>query len=332
MKSRVLITGGVGTIGSELTHQFLEKKDYIVCVFDNNEDGLFKLDQQYASHPNKENLRIFLGDVRDSKRIFRAMEGVDEVFHCAALKHVYLSEYNPFDVIKTNIDGVTNVINSAIDQGVKKVVFTSSDKAVNPTSAMGASKLLGERLIIAANSQVGAGATKFSCVRFGNVLNSKGSVLQIFEGQISKKMPLTITSLDMTRYFISMAEAMELCLFASKHMLGGEIFISNMGATDILSLAKAFCRNNKFDYKIIGEKIGEKLYEELITEVELKRTIKFENRFIVLPDFSASFYGQNKSNYEKKYQGCEKLEKIMRSDVDLIDHESLCELIERVRS
>jgi len=332
MKSRVLITGGVGTIGSELVHRLLEKKDSVVCVFDSHEDGLFRLDQQYASHPNKENLRIFLGDVRDSERVHRAMKGVDEVFHCAALKHVYLSEYNPFDVIKTNIDGVTNVINSSINQGVKKVVFTSSDKAVNPTSAMGASKLLGERLIIAANSQVGKSATKFSCVRFGNVLNSKGSVLQIFERQISQNQPLTITSVDMTRYFISMAEAMELCLFASEHMLGGEIFISNMGATDILSLAKAFCGNRKFDYKLIGEKIGEKLYEELITEVELKRTIKFNNRFVVLPDFSSPSFSVGMSDYQEKYANCEKITKIMRSDSDVIDYPSLCELIERVRN
>jgi FlaA1/EpsC-like NDP-sugar epimerase len=331
MKTRILITGGVGTIGSELVKQLIENGEIIVCVFDNNEDGLFKLDQQYAKHPNRENLRIFLGDIRDSERVHRALEGVDEIYHCAALKHVYLSEYNPFDVIKTNIDGVSNIIHGAINQGVQKVVFTSSDKAVNPTSAMGASKLLGERLVIAANGQVGSSGTRFSCVRFGNVLNSKGSVLKIFEKQFAQKIPLTITSLDMTRYFITMSEAVELCLFANLNMLGGEIFISNMGATDILSLAKAYSKSSSIDYKVIGEKVGEKLYEELITEVELKRAIKFEGKYVVLPDFTSPSFAEKKSIFDSKYVGCEGLKKIMRSDLDLIEYSNLCNLIERVK-
>jgi FlaA1/EpsC-like NDP-sugar epimerase len=327
-QSRILITGGVGTIGSRLVDKLLTDKQ-IVCVFDNNEDALFELEQLYSNHIHKNNLRIFLGDIRDSSRLERALEGVSDLFHCAALKHVHLSEYNPFDAVKTNIDGVTNIIRNAIKQKVQKVIFTSSDKAVNPTSAMGATKLLGERLIVAANSQVGKYGTKFSCVRFGNVLNSKGSVLRVFKRQLLEKKPLTITSLNMTRYLITMDEAVELCLFARDNMIGGEIFISNMGATDILSLAKSFCKSERFEYKVIGEKIGEKLYEELVTEVELKRTFEFQGRFVVLPDESASFYLDNKSDYDRQYGQSKKIEKMMRSDNDLIDFVSLCKLMER---
>lgn len=329
-KNRILVTGGAGTIGAALVDALISENN-VVCVFDNNEDGLFRLDQKYFNHPHKNNIRIFLGDVRDLGRLERAMDGVDEVYHCAALKHVYLSEYNPFDAVKTNLDGVNNIIAAAIKEKVKKVVFTSSDKAVNPTSVMGATKLLGERLIIAANAQVGEMGTRFSCVRFGNVLNSNGSVLQVFKKQIEGNKPLTITSVDMTRYFITMSEAIDLCIFASENMLGGEIFISNMGATDILSLAKVYCGNDDLNYVVIGEKIGEKLYEELITEVELKRTVKYKGRFVLLPDLNAAFLSDMKVMLDKQYSQCDKLTKVMRSDVDLIDFSSLCRLMERVK-
>ena len=330
-KNRILVTGGAGTIGAALVNALISENN-VMCVFDNNEDGLFKLDQEFVNHPHKNNIRTFLGDVRDLERLERAMEGVKQIYHCAALKHVYLSEYNPFDTVKTNLDGVNNVINAAIKQRVEKVVFTSSDKAVNPTSAMGASKLLGERIIIAANGQVGEKGTRFSCVRFGNVLNSKGSVLQIFKKQIENNKPLTITSVNMTRYFITMSEAVDLCIFASENMLGGEIFISNMGATDILSLAKAYCNNDDPEYIVIGEKIGEKLYEELITEEELKRTVKYEDRFVILPDLNAAFLLDTKTLFDKRYSQCKKLTKVMRSDTDLIDFFSLRRLMERVKN
>lgn len=330
-KTRILITGAAGTIGSALVDRLISE-DHIVCAFDNNEDGLFSLDQHYSTHPYKSNLRVFMGDIRDVGRLERAMEGVDEVYHCAALKHVYLSEYNPFDVVKTNIDGVINVVAAALKQNVRKVIFTSSDKAVNPTSAMGASKLLGERLILAANSQVGDGHTRFACVRFGNVLNSKGSVLRIFQRQKDLGQPLTITSAEMTRYFITMSEAMELCLFASQNMLGGEIFISNMGATDILSLAKAYFKGGNFEYQLIGEKVGEKLYEELVTEVELKRTIEFGERYVILPDLNGIHTPLLKAALEKQYSHCKKLSKIMKSDVDMIDFKELEKLMERIKN
>lgn len=326
-KQRILITGGAGSIGSALAERLLDH-GHIVCIFDNDENGLFEIDAKFSHHINKCNLRIFLGDIRDQERLERSLENVDCLFHCAALKHVYLSEYNPFDVIQTNVLGVQNIIICAIKQKVKKIVFTSSDKAVNPSSTMGASKLLGERLFLAANSQTGNKNTKFSCVRFGNVLNSKGSVLKIFQSQLDSNLPLTITSKRMTRYFITMKEAEDLCIFAIENMIGGEIFISNMGSTNILSLAKAFCKERAFKYKLIGEKAGEKYYEELMTETELLRTVKFKNRYVILPEIPDNYDSKLKFMLNKKYGKSPKVKKLMRSDLDLLDSEKLSNLIQ----
>lgn len=217
--SRVLVTGACGSVGSALVRRLLDD-GYTVCAFDQSEDGLFKLDQELKALAGGR-LRSFLGNVRDENRLRRAFEGVKVVFHCAALKHVYISEYNPFEAMQTNIEGAHNVIQAAIAANVEKVVLTSSDKAVNPTSTMGATKLLGERLFIAANHYAGSHKTRFACVRFGNVLNSNGSVLQIFRRQLENDQPLTITSTGMTRFFISMDQAVDLCLHAADEMVGG---------------------------------------------------------------------------------------------------------------
>ena len=166
MNKRVLITGACGSVGSALVRRFLDEGS-TVCAFDQNEDGLFKLDQEFDDKTQQ--LRLFLGDIRDKERLELAMEDVDTVFHCAALKHVYLSEYNPFEAMQTNIVGTHNVIQAAILANVDRVVLTSSDKSVNPTSTMGATKLLGERLVTAANNYAGKHTTKFASVRFGNV-------------------------------------------------------------------------------------------------------------------------------------------------------------------
>jgi UDP-N-acetylglucosamine 4,6-dehydratase/5-epimerase len=225
--SRVLVTGACGSVGTALVLRLLET-GHTVCAFDQSEDGLFKLDQELNCGDGR--LRLFIGNVRDEERLRRAMDGVSIVFHCAALKHVYLSEYNPFEAMQTNILGTNNVIQAALVSEVDRVVLTSSDKAVNPTSTMGATKLLGERLFISANHFAGRHKTRFSCVRFGNVLNSNGSVLQIFKRQLDNNLPLTITSKNMTRFFLSMSQAVDLCLNAAGSMVGGEIFVMSMGS------------------------------------------------------------------------------------------------------
>ncbi len=284
MSRRYLITGGCGSIGSALVER-LAHKGNIVCSFDHDEDGLFK---QINSLPSniKKNVKTFVGDIRDMNRIEQALNGVDYVFHCAALKHVELSEYNPFEALKTNVEGTNNLLTASIKASVKGVVVTSSDKAVNPSSTMGATKLLAERLVISSNSYVGKKQTKLSCVRFGNVWNTAGSVGKIFKNQCVNNQDITLTSNDMTRFFITIENSLDLCEFAMNKMIGGEIFICDMGSLFIKDLAKAFQleHKSKSKIKITGIKPGEKNFEELYTSQESMRTIKLYNYYIVLPD------------------------------------------------
>lgn len=313
--SRVLVTGACGSVGSALIRRLLDE-GYIVCAFDQSEDGLFRLDQELNGLAGGR-LRSFLGNVRDKHRLRRAFEGVSVVFHCAALKHVYISEYNPFEAMQTNVEGCNNVIHAAIEANVERVVFTSSDKAVNPTSTMGATKLLGERLFMAANHYAGRHKTRFSSVRFGNVLNSNGSVLQIFKQQLERRQPLTITSTGMTRFFISMDQAIDLCLHAATEMVGGEIFVLSMGSCDILTLAKTVSADQPLSYIEVGPKPGEKLYEELVTESEAPRTVRIDNMFIVLPDTLDMLSDEVRHQYIK-YKKLTRLSESLRSDMDLL--------------
>lgn len=322
--TRILVTGACGSVGTVLSRRLLQQ-GYIVCAFDQSEDGLFRLDQELGSG-SEGRLRPFLGDVRDQDRLRRAMEGVETVFHCAALKHVYLSEYNPMEAMQTNITGTNNVIQAAIATEVDRVILTSSDKAVNPTSTMGATKLLGERLFIVANHIVGKHKTRFSCVRFGNVLNSNGSVLQIFKRQIANGQPLTITSTGMTRFFISMGQAVDLCLDAAERMVGGEIFVMNMGASDILSLAKATSGGGELDYVEIGYMPGEKLYEELVTETEAPRTVIDGHTYIVLPETIEMMPDAIRHKY-KVYDDMPRLDAPLRSDQDILEYAAVEDLL-----
>tara|TARA_B100000886_G_C20406790_1_gene485188 strand:+ start:416 stop:1411 length:996 start_codon:yes stop_codon:yes gene_type:complete len=308
---RVLITGACGSVGSELVKSLLNI-GCTVCAFDNSEDRLFKLDQDIDKNFRSQ-IRLFFGDIRDFERLNMAFKGVDIVFHCAALKHVYLSEYNPFEAIKTNLNGVNNVIKAALENKVSKVLFTSSDKAVNPTSTMGATKLIGERLCIAANNYSGNNQTRFSCVRFGNILNSNGSVLKIFKSQLREGKFLSITSTKMSRFFITKEEAIELCLLSCSDMLGGEIFVLYMGSANILDIAKLAANTNEPKIKEIGLKAGEKLYEELVTDLEAKRTIKLKNYFLIIPETLDILPEKIKVLY-KKFDSYPRLNKSIRSD------------------
>tara|TARA_B100001248_G_C27376266_1_gene454426 strand:- start:459 stop:1457 length:999 start_codon:yes stop_codon:yes gene_type:complete len=304
MTKRFLVTGGCGSIGSALVNHLLENNSNIVCSFDNNEDGLFQ-QQQTLSLEKKKNLKSFIGDVRDFDRLEQAMRGVDYVYHCAALKHVKLCEYNPFEALKTNIDGTNNIVNASLKADVKKVVLTSSDKAVNPSSTMGASKLLSERIIISGNNIRGNKNTKFCSVRFGNVWNTAGSVGKIFKAQILNNQNLTITASEMTRFFVTMKNAIELCEFAMDKMIGGEIFISDMGKLKIKDLADNFIKsyNSKVKLEIIGAHPGEKLYEELYTEQESKRTGKVDKFYLILPEtdflINTNTYWENNKEFKK---------------------------------
>jgi FlaA1/EpsC-like NDP-sugar epimerase len=278
----VLITGAAGTIGSALAERLVRIARAVRCL-DHAETELFFLNQRLSGIGQ---IAPQLGDVRDLDRLRFAMQGVDVVFHAAALKHVGLGEYNPFEVVQTNLQGVNNVIRAALDANVNQVVFTSSDKAVNPTNVMGASKMMGERLVIAANEIRGHKPTRFAAVRFGNVIGSRGSVVPIFAGQLLRGEPVTITHEQMTRYVMTIDQAADLVLEAGQRALGGEVFVTKMRAlavTDLAAQMAVAVGKKTFDVVKSGLRPGEKLYEELIAEDEIPRTRDLGRLLVVLP-------------------------------------------------
>lgn len=292
---RVLVTGACGTVGSELVRQLLSNGDYDpveVVGIDNQESALFFEDQKYLKD---QRARFFIADVRDRDELVRRMQAVDVVFHTAALKHVILCERSPDQALQTNIAGVQNVIAAALEAGVEKVIFTSSDKAVNPTNVMGTSKLMGERLMTAANSSKRTDrAPVFASTRFGNVLGSSGSVIPIFHNQIAKGGPVTVTDSEMTRFIMSIEESVRLVLDSALQARGGEVFITKMPVIRIQDLAQAMIEElaPRYGYapediaiSIIGSKPGEKLYEELMSDEETRRAVELAHYFSVLPAF-----------------------------------------------
>lgn len=285
----VLVTGGAGSIGSALVKKILDYGPKIVRALDINETGLFNLRHDLGT----DHVRMLVGDIRDRDRLKRAVEDIDIIFHAAAMKHVSLCEFNPFDAIQTNVVGTKNLIEAALDEEVDRFITISTDKAVNPVNVLGASKLLAERLTVSANLYKGSRKTIFSCVRFGNVLNSQGSVLPLFKEQIRKGGPVTITDEAMTRFVMSIDKATELVLKAAKVSKGGEIFILKMDALRIKDLAQAviaeIAPRHKHDpasiaYELIGRKHGEKLYEELLNEHEAENAHEIEDMFILSPN------------------------------------------------
>lgn len=286
----VLVTGGVGSIGSEIVRAVLRQEPKVVRIFSNGEAGLLHMNQELRDYSN---IRYLLGDVRDKERLKMAMENIDIVFHAAAMKHVSLCEYNPFEAVKTNVIGTQNVIETAYDQKVGTVVNISTDKAVNPISTLGTTKLLAERLITATYYYRGNKNTIFTSVRFGNVLDSAGSVVPIFKEQIKKGGPVSVTHKDMTRFVMTISRAVELALKASEMAKGGEIFILKMPTLRIMDLAQVMIEElaPKYGYKpdeikieIIGQGLGEKLDEELITEQESLRLKETQEMYILQPD------------------------------------------------
>jgi UDP-N-acetylglucosamine 4,6-dehydratase/5-epimerase len=288
---KILVTGATGSIGSELVRNLLKYDPAVIRVFSNDENAQFILQQELR---NFSNLRFFLGDIRDKDRIQRAIDDIDIVFHAAALKHVPLCEYNPFEAVKTNVIGTQNLLELAIDEEVEKVITISTDKAVNPVNVMGATKLLAERLTIAANFYKGAKKTVFSSVRFGNVLGSRGSVIPLFTSQIQKGGPITLTDPDMLRFIMDIGKAVELVLKSVKLAKGGEIFIFKMPALRIGDLAEVMIDNlapkfgfksENIEVKIVGKRNGEKSYEELMTEDEALHAYETDDMFVIMPQF-----------------------------------------------
>ncbi len=291
----ILITGAAGSVGQELVRQLLALEPAEIRAVDNNETELFHLRETHASSGR---LTAYLGDVRDAGKLENLCQGVDLIFHVAAYKHVTLSEYNPFDVVQTNILGVKNVIQAALAHKVPRVIFTSSDKAVNPTNVMGTSKLMGERLMTAANIVNPNGRQVFSSVRFGNVIGSRGSVVPIFAEQIRRGRPVTVTDIHMTRFFMTLSEAARLILEAAVLACGGEVLVTKMPVMRILDLAQAMIEllapvygynPDEVEIRFIGARSGEKLYEELMSQEETGRAVELDRMFVILPAMR-SFY------------------------------------------
>jgi len=278
----VLVTGAAGTVGEALVSHIAAAGAKSVRALDHGESELFHL---FERHRHFGNIRPFIGDIRDLERMRMASAGADFVFHAAALKHVELGEYNPFEVVETNLRGLDNVIRAALDAKVEKVIFTSSDKAVNPTNVMGASKMMGERLVAAANDMAGTAGTIFTSVRFGNVLGSRGSVIPIFAEAAIRGKPLQLTHPEMTRYVMTVPEAARLVIEAASLAQGSEVFVTKMRAIRIADLARVVAdelkRDRLSDIVHTQPRMGEKLYEELVSSDELDRTLEAERLLIV---------------------------------------------------
>lgn len=286
---RILVTGGSGTIGSRLVARLMELDPEVVRVLGRDETKQFYQRQAYRGRTN---IRFLIGDIRDRDRLTRALEGIDVVFHCAALKHVEAGEFNPFEATQTNVLGTQNMIDAALVSGVRTFILTSSDKAVNPTSVMGATKLLAEKLVSAAPNYRGQHPTTFASVRFGNVLGSRGSALELFEAQIAAGGPVTVTDPSMTRFVMTIDRAVELALAAGRLALGGEVFVFKMPVARLADLVTAaidvFAPRSGRDpgsiqIETIAPRPGEKAYEELMTEEESRRARDIGSMYAVLP-------------------------------------------------
>ena len=278
----ILITGGTGSFGQKLVRAVLERYDNCrVVVFSRDEMKQWNMANDFKGHPKSHLLRFFLGDVRDKDRLHRAFSGIDYVVHAAALKIVPAAEYNPFEFIKTNINGAMNVIDCAIDQNVKKVIALSTDKACNPINLYGATKLCSDKLFVAGNSYSRPDSTRFAVVRYGNVMASRGSVIPLFRS-LRGTGELPITDERMTRFMITLDEGVNMVLHAMKDAVGGEIYVKKIPSMRLVDIARAVAPECKL--KIIGIRPGEKLHEQMISPEDAISTYEYPEYFKILPN------------------------------------------------
>tara|TARA_B100000700_G_C15009507_1_gene840204 strand:- start:1087 stop:2079 length:993 start_codon:yes stop_codon:yes gene_type:complete len=294
-KKSILITGGTGSFGQQMTRKILkEYKPKKLIIFSRDE---LKQHQMQINFKNN-NIRYFIGDVRDYTRLKTATKSIDFIIHAAALKQVPIAEYNPFECIKTNIYGAENIINCAIENNVKKVLALSTDKAANPINLYGASKLASDKLFIAGNNMAGKNGTRFSVVRYGNVFNSRGSVVPLFLNMFRNgRTSLPVTHKDMTRFSITLEEGANFVLKSMKIMQGGEIFVPKIPSYRILDLVKAITK--KSNYKITKIRPGEKINEVMCPQQDSHLTIEFKDHYVIMPAISF----ENKINYMKNKLG-----------------------------
>jgi len=315
---RILITGGTGSLGHQLTHEILQAtKKTRVIILSRDEFKQYRMREWLAEVGGRRSevggrrsevggrgsevgsrVSFFLGDVRDVERLKRAFSGVDYVIHTAALKQVPAAEYNPFEFIKTNVMGAENVINAAIDCGVQKVVALSTDKAANPINLYGATKLCSDKLFVAGNCYSGKNATRFSVVRYGNVVGSRGSVIPFFLREY-KKGVLPITDERMTRFWITLEQGANLVLNALSDMHGGEIWVPRIPSMRIVDLARVIAP--ECEHRIVGIRPGEKLHEVMVSVDDARQTLEFDNHYIIKPAYP--WWGDN-WHIEKGARAC----------------------------
>ena len=277
--SSLLITGGTGSLGKALlTHLLKNTKCERIAIYSRDELKQAHLKEQFGNEPR---LRWFLGDIRDKDRLKRALHRVDFVVHAAALKQVDTGEYNPMEFIKTNVLGSQNVIEAAIDAGVKKVIALSTDKASSPINLYGATKLTADKLFVAANNYSISYGTSFSVVRYGNVMGSRGSVIPFFQKLAREGNPLPLTDIRMTRFWISIQQAVEFVMDSFNLMSGGELYVPRIPSMKLIDLAEAISPGTKITE--IGMRPGEKLHEEMISADDSRRTLLLDNRYVVMP-------------------------------------------------
>ncbi len=302
----ILLTGGTGSFGHKFTEIVLnEHEPEAIRIFSRGEKKQYDMNMKF----NDDRLRFFIGDVRDKDRLHRAMIDADIVVHAAALKQVPSCEYNPIEAVKTNIDGSINIIDTAIDNGVDRVMAISTDKAVHPVNLYGATKMTAEKLFIQGNSYAGKVQTKLSCVRYGNVIGSRGSVVPLFLEQ-KKTGELTITDNKMTRFWIKLDDGVRFVIDCIEKMKGGEIFVPKLPSMKVIDLADAIAPNAK--KKITGIRPGEKIHEIMITEDEARQTLEFKDFYVIEPEHP--FWN------ERHLEGGKKLPDDFRYSSEINDH------------
>jgi UDP-N-acetylglucosamine 4,6-dehydratase len=277
--SSILITGGTGSFGKAFLREVLDRHDpRRLVVFSRDELKQYEVRRQLGDDPR---LRWFIGDIRDRQRLDRAMHGVDHVVHAAALKQVDTAEYNPYEYVQTNVNGSQNIIDAAIDAGVKKVVALSTDKASSPINLYGATKLCADRMFVSGNHYAAAYETRFSVVRYGNVMGSRGSVIPVFRRLAQERASLPITDMRMTRFWITLPQAVQFVLDSFEMMTGGELYVPRIPSMKVTDLAQAVAPGAAMHE--IGIRPGEKLHEEMIAPDDSRRTVRLGDRYVVMP-------------------------------------------------
>lgn len=279
----ILITGGTGSFGHQMILELMKYKPKLIRILSRDEDKQNNLKQEFLENPILKKIQFVIGDVRDYERVYSLTKGIDIIFHAAALKQVPSVESHPFEAVKTNVIGTKNVVTAAVAQNVKNVVAISTDKAVKPVNAMGITKALQEKIIL--SNEITKNNTIFCCVRYGNVLGSRGSVIPLWDKKLEQNKPLPITHKNMTRFMLTLSQAIELVFYALKNSKGGEIFVKKASATKMTDLARAYAElktgKKKYPLTFIGIRAGEKVNEILVSEEEMRHSIERKDHFVI---------------------------------------------------